>query len=323
MTADSDVGFALATILLEGRPTPIIRIEDACYLLEGIAPELVVANRSRGLLNVFDQWDRNESILLDKARVLARDPSHRARLGLDLTPDHFLPPLLYPDKVVCMGANYYEHVRGDVGMTTFDRSTATPVVFIKSPTSCLVGAGRSVRYPSESEKFDWEIELAVVIGRRGKRVRADEAAALIAGYTIAIDLSARDWQHHPKHPFNFDCFAGKSFDDSCPLGPWIVPARFVDAKNLDLRLTVNDELKQDANTSEMIWSVEEQLEAMTSHLTLVPGDVVLTGTPAGVGMKSGQFLKVGDRISARIEGLGKLDVQIAPDQDRPLRVIHA
>jgi 2-keto-4-pentenoate hydratase/2-oxohepta-3-ene-1,7-dioic acid hydratase in catechol pathway len=105
-------------------------------------------------------------------------------------------------------------------------------------------------------------------------------------------------------------FGGKSFDDSCPLGPKIVPARFVDSGNLRLWLDVNGERKQDANTSDMIWSVAEEIAAISEHMTLEPGDIVLTGTPAGVGLETGTYLKIGDKIDAEIQGLGRLSVEV-------------
>ena len=171
-----------------------------------------------------------------------------------------------------------------------------------------------VRYPAHTQKLDWEVELAVVIGKKVRRASQAEATGAIAGYTIGIDLSARDWQFHPKHPFKFDLFGGKSFDDSCPLGPRIVPARFLDGGNLQLRLSVNGEIKQNANTRDMIWSVVEQITLISEQLTLEPGDVLLTGTPAGVGWATGTYLKVGDKIEAEIEGLGRLAVEIIPDR---------
>ena len=138
-------------------------------------------------------------------------------------------------------------------------------------------------YPAHVQKFDYEIELAVIIGKRGKRLTLDNAMEHVAGYAITIDLSARDWMRNPKHIAGFDTFAGKAFDDSCPLGPGIVPARFVNHENLQLQFRLNGELRQDANTKDMIWSVPEQLVNITQHVTLEPGDVVSTGTPAGVG----------------------------------------
>jgi 2-keto-4-pentenoate hydratase/2-oxohepta-3-ene-1,7-dioic acid hydratase in catechol pathway len=130
----------------------------------------------------------------------------------------------------------------------------------------------------------------------------------IAGYTVGIDLSARDWQFHPKHMVKFDLFGGKAFDASNPLGPCIVPAGRFNADDLQMTLKVNGEVKQHARTSLMIWNIAEQLAFITEHVTLEPGDVVMTGTPSGVGLKTGTFLKPGDKIDAEIEGIGNLAV---------------
>jgi 2-keto-4-pentenoate hydratase/2-oxohepta-3-ene-1,7-dioic acid hydratase in catechol pathway len=154
----------------------------------------------------------------------------------------------------------------------------------------------------------------VVIGRRLRRVSESEAMAGVAGYAVGLDLSARDWQMNPRHPWKFDLFTGKSFDDGCPLGPKIVPARFVDPGKLRLTLRVNGQVKQDALSSNMIRSVAELLSVLSEHVTLEPGDMLLTGTPAGVGMASGTYLKAGDRVEATIRGLGTLGVVVAPDE---------
>ncbi|MGH3804291.1 MAG: fumarylacetoacetate hydrolase family protein, partial [Pseudonocardiaceae bacterium] len=188
-----------------------------------------------------------------------------------------------------------------------------PVFFLKPPTTTLVWHCNSVRYPVQSNKFDYELELAFVIGKRGRRIPVEQAREYVAGYTIALDLSARDWQRHPKHLVKFDLFGGKVFDDSCPLGPGIVPARFVDDANLQLRFHLNGELRQNANTKDMIWSVPELVALISEHVTLEPGDVVLTGTPAGVGLSTGIWTKVGDRLDGEIDGLGSLHVEIIDD----------
>jgi len=221
--------------------------------------------------------------------------------------------LQYPNKVICTGANYHDHMKKDGGHTDFTKETKIPVFFLKPPTTTLVGQGKSVRYPVQSHKFDYELELAFVVGKRGRRIGLEEAMDYVAGYTIGIDLSARDWQRHPKHLVKFDLFGGKAFDNSCPLGPAIVPARFVHEDNLQLQLRLNGELKQNASTKDMIWSIAEQIASISEHVTLEPGDVILTGTPAGVGLGTGIWTKVGDSLDAEITGLGSLHVEIVED----------
>jgi 2-keto-4-pentenoate hydratase/2-oxohepta-3-ene-1,7-dioic acid hydratase in catechol pathway len=302
--------YALATINYQGQATPVIESGGEYWLLSEVAPELLQPHLSRGLLNIFDHWQEREPKLAELAERLAGNSENAGRIEPPPRTEDFLAPLLYPNKVVLMGANYYDHLRNDAGINDFKKEEKIPMLFFKPPTTTLVGSGKSVRYPTQSKKFDWEIELALVIGKRARRVHAAEALNCVAGYTIGIDLSARDWQFHSKHLMKFDLFGGKGFDDSCPLGPRIVPARFVDPENLQLRLFVNGELKQNASTRDMIWSLGEQIEAMSEHVTLEPGDVILTGTPAGVGLATGTYLKVGDKIDADIDQLGRLSVQI-------------
>jgi 2-keto-4-pentenoate hydratase/2-oxohepta-3-ene-1,7-dioic acid hydratase in catechol pathway len=302
--------YALATINYQGQAAPVIESGGEYWLLSEVAPELLQPHLSRGLLNIFDHWQEREPKLAKLAERLAGNSENAGRIEPPPRTEDFLAPLLYPNKVVLMGANYYDHLRNDAGINDFKKEEKIPMLFFKPPTTTLVGSGKSVRYPTQSKKFDWEIELALVIGKRARRVHAAEALNCVAGYTIGIDLSARDWQFHSKHLMKFDLFGGKGFDDSCPLGPRIVPARFVDPENLQLRLFVNGELKQNASTRDMIWSLGEQIEAMSEHVTLEPGDVILTGTPAGVGLATGTYLKVGDKIDADIDQLGRLSVQI-------------
>jgi 2-keto-4-pentenoate hydratase/2-oxohepta-3-ene-1,7-dioic acid hydratase in catechol pathway len=162
--------------------------------------------------------------------------------------------------------------------------------------------------------MDWEIELAAVIGTRARNVDAATALSHVAGYTIAIDFSARDFNRAPETFYKLDWVAGKAHDTNCPLGPRLVPAAFVgDPQDLALRLSVNGAVKQDDRTSDMIFSIAEQIATASRIMTLDPGDVILTGTPAGVGAPKGTFLSVGDRVDATIEKLGTLSVIIQPE----------
>jgi len=307
--------FALATIRHNGQASPAIEVDERWYLLAQVAPKLLGPAPSRGLITVFEHWVEREPELMKLADDLRSGKLSASALSPAPAIEHFLTPLQYPTKVVLMGANYHDHMAKDAPFLDFKgKEDKIPTLFFKPPTTTLVGCGKSVRYPVQSQKFDWEGELAAVIGKRARRVSKEEALDCVAGYAVGIDLSARDWQFHPKHLVKFDLFGGKGFDDSCPLGPKITPARFVRHDTLQLKLWVNGALKQNANTSDMIWSLAEQISAISDHVTLEPGDVILTGTPSGVGLASGTFLKVGDRIDAEIEGLGRLSVEIIPDQ---------
>jgi 2-keto-4-pentenoate hydratase/2-oxohepta-3-ene-1,7-dioic acid hydratase in catechol pathway len=306
--------FSLATLRIDGIPTPVLTVDDRHYRIADVAPEVLAPNPSGGLMTVFARWAEAERVLLDAAKVLGDNTSHAA-LPVPARLDDWLTPLRYPNTVICTGANYYDHVTKDGGHSDYNKDDNIPVFFLKPPTTTLVGQGKSVRYPVQSGKFDYELELAFVIGKRGRHIATDEARDYVAGYTIGLDLSARDWQRHPKHLAKFDLFGGKAFDDSCPLGPGIVPARFVDDGNLDLTFRLNGDVKQDANTKDMIWPVPELVSRISEHITLEPGDVVLTGTPAGVGLSTGVWTQVGDRLRGEITGLGSLEVEIVAAED--------
>jgi 2-keto-4-pentenoate hydratase/2-oxohepta-3-ene-1,7-dioic acid hydratase in catechol pathway len=303
------VQFSLATLRIDGVPTPVLTVNDRHYRIADVAPDVLALDPPGGLMTVFARWAEAEPVLLEAVRALGEDAS-TATVPAPTRLEDWLTPLRYPSKVICTGANYYDHVTQDGGHRDFNKEDNIPVFFLKPPTTTLVGQGKSVRYPMQSGKFDYELELAFVIGKRGRHIAVEDARDHIAGYTIGLDLSARDWQRHPKHLAKFDLFGGKAFDDSCPLGPAIVPARFVDDGNLALKFRLNGQLKQDANTKDMIWPVPELVSRISEHVTLEPGDVVLTGTPAGVGLSTGVFMRVGDRLHGEISGLGSLEVEI-------------
>lgn len=311
--------FSLATVAFQDKPEPIIETAGQYWRIADVAPNLMKKSPARGLLTIFDNWDSAEPLLVECAAGLANGTLDVKPLQIDASGPEFLTPLQYPNKVICIGANYYDHVHNDAGWTDFRKENAVVPIFLKPPTTSLVGPGKTLLYPAHSHKVDWEIELAVIVGKRARKVPEARALELIAGYTIGIDMSARDWQFHPKNVLNSDLFGGKCFDGACPLGPKIVPARFLDGADLPLRLSINGEIKQNSNTKEMVWNIAEQLSAISTHITLEPGDVILTGTPAGVGLKTGKFLQIGDKIDAEIEGIGRLSVEVVRDPD----VIHS
>jgi 2-keto-4-pentenoate hydratase/2-oxohepta-3-ene-1,7-dioic acid hydratase in catechol pathway len=236
--------------------------------------------------------------------------------GLPLAEATLLAPVAEPRAIYCAGANYMDHAAEmnakqgrppdpdphDLGLK--------PWHFIKA-SHAVTDPGASIRLPRASHAVDWEAELACVIGRTAKDVPAARALDHVAGYLCANDLSARDLGTREAlpaaNPFRMDWLAHKSFDGSCPLGPWIVPAEDIaDPQALGIKLWVNDVLKQDSNTGKMIFTLAEQIEQLSSRITLHPGDVILTGTPAGVGAGRGEFLKPGDVVKVWIEKIGTL-----------------
>lgn len=227
-----------------------------------------------------------------------------------------LAPLKKPSKMLCAAANFRGHVaemRNSGYGGDFDRkkdfmgekSRARPYLFLKAPSS-ICGPFDDIVLPGPNDQVDWEIELGVVVGRLAKNVSAEKAKDYVAGYLVTNDISCRNmlWRED-RQSIKSDWLASKSHDTFCPLGPYFVPKAFVaDHNNLHLTLKVNGETMQDGNTSEMIFSPDEQIEYTSKMMTLVPGDIFLTGTIAGVGQGHGRFLKAGDMIDAEIEGLG-------------------
>jgi 2-keto-4-pentenoate hydratase/2-oxohepta-3-ene-1,7-dioic acid hydratase in catechol pathway len=228
-------------------------------------------------------------------------------------------PLL-PGTIYCAGANYVDHIAemAQVMKQPVPPSAKVlgedPWFFIKA-RSAVVGPNATVALPRDSQRVDYEVELAVVIGTAANNVSVASALDHVAGYTIGNDLSVRE-VGRPRtpvgSPFHFDWISMKNFDGACPLGPWIVPRRYVqDPQHLSLELWVNGEARQTSNTDQMIFSVAEQIAWLSTRVTLHPGDVILTGTPAGVGMATGRFLRRGDLVRVRVEKLGEMSITIA------------
>jgi 2-keto-4-pentenoate hydratase/2-oxohepta-3-ene-1,7-dioic acid hydratase in catechol pathway len=267
------------------------------------------------VLALLQDWAKAKSALAK----LAKKPRGKA---IALKSAKLLAPVLYPGNIYCAGANYKDHVaemeraQGREPGPTMKERGEKPWHFIKTAASSVVGPNATVKLPAYSQAVDWEVELVAVIGRRAKDVPVEKALGCVAGYTIANDLSARDVMRREKNPptspFHFDWVSQKCFDGSCPLGPWIVPASEIrDPHNLGIRLWVNDERMQDSNTSQMIFDTAEQIAMLSSRVTLQPGDLVLTGTPAGVGMGRKRFLKSGERVRLWIEGIGEFSHKVA------------
>jgi acylpyruvate hydrolase len=212
-------------------------------------------------------------------------------------------PVLDPRAFVCIGRNYPAHVaEGDAPMPEF------PLLFSKF-SNTLTASGAAVPYPGITNELDYEGELAVVIGGRASRLRREDAAGVIAGYTIVNDISARDRQNG-----DLQWIRGKSLDGFAPLGPVIVTADEIpDVDGLRIRTTVNGELRQNASCGEMHFKIPELLEFITAGITLSPGDLIATGTPAGVGMgfKPPRYLNPGDEVLVEIEPIGTLRTTIA------------
>jgi 2-keto-4-pentenoate hydratase/2-oxohepta-3-ene-1,7-dioic acid hydratase in catechol pathway len=212
----------------------------------------------------------------------------------------FLPPIPDPPKIVCLGLNYADHAK-ESGVPI----PKEPILFSKY-TTALIGHGDAIVLPPVSQEVDYEAELVIVVGKRGRNVKAEDAGAYVAGYTIGHDVSARDWQLKKEGK---QWMVGKTFDTFAPIGPALVtPDEVPDPHNLPIRLRLNGQTMQDSNTKQMIFGVGVVLAYLSQVFTLEPGDLIFTGTPPGVGFarKPPVFLKAGDVVEVEIEGLGVL-----------------
>jgi 2-keto-4-pentenoate hydratase/2-oxohepta-3-ene-1,7-dioic acid hydratase in catechol pathway len=215
-----------------------------------------------------------------------------------------LAPVPRPPKILCLAGNYAAHVReGPRGA-----DAALPVdihVFTKFPGTSAIGHEDPVVVPTTVEKLDYELELGVVIGRRGKYIPADVALDHVGGYTVFNDVCDRAYMPSPERSIHW--FAMKSQDNFAPMGPCLLLAQDVpDPNDLEIKLWVNGELRQDASTSDMVFSVAQVVSRLSDFVTLEVGDVIATGTPAGNGWSRGMFLKDGDVVEAQVAGIGLL-----------------
>ena len=213
--------------------------------------------------------------------------------------------------IFCVGKNYYEHAK-EFAQSGFDSSAAKPgddiptdpIIFTKVPES-VIATGEAIVIPQGiSDAIDYEAELAVIIGKQGKGIGEDNAMDYVWGYTIVNDVTSRDWQIRHKQ-----WMMGKSFDTFCPMGPWVVTKDAVDGQNTNVRCIVNGEIRQNANTNDLIFKIPKLIATLSSGITLYPGDIIATGTPVGVGIgfKPPRYLVSGDRVRVEIDGIGAIE----------------
>lgn len=278
----------------------------------------------KGIIDILSQWPGADSprsvkeILtkgqscLDKLRELAVS----CKDFISLESVRLLAPIPKPDKMIALAGNYHKHIAEmgrELGMGEYSpRDNTVPRPFLMPPTA-VVGTGSEIAWPCYSNEVDYELELTIVIGRQCHCVDGKTALDCIAGYMIANDISARSVtfkEGRKERPWDdfYDWLCGKWADGFLPMGPYLLTADEVpNPHNLDMHLTVNGQTRQKANTSQMIYSVADIVSFLSHIMTLVPGDVIATGTPAGVGKATGNFLQPGDKVECSIEKLGTLE----------------
>ena len=298
-------GYKLATYEGVQGPRAGAVINDLVYDVAALTGQPKYAS----VLDVLADWDAAHKLLDAAAKAPKGD-------GKPVKQTKLLAPVRWPGTIYCAGANYQDHAEemwkaaGQPPQPDPHELGLKPWFFIKAARS-VTDPDAKVSISNYSKKMDWEAELAVVIGRKARDLTLENALSCVAGYTVGNDLSARDLgfrtQLPESSPFRADWIRHKSFDGSCPLGPWITPAAYVsNPSNLAIKLWVNDTLKQNSNSGNMIFTIAEQISHLSTGITLYPGDVIMTGTPAGVGAGRGEFLKAGDVVKVEIAEIGSL-----------------
>lgn len=257
----------------------------------------VLADHPNDVATLLAEWPLWAAKLADAMATSTAEPL----LERDIV---FLPPITRPPKLICIGTNYHDHLK-EMGVAV---PPEFPYAFLR-PLTCLNGHRQPVHLPAWPSQIDWEAELGVVLARGGRDLVGADALAAVGGYTVINDLSARDWIEN--RPWvGIDWVMQKAWDGFQPTGPWVTPAPYVpDPQVLDISLTVNGIVRQASNTSQMIFGVTQIIEHLSRIMTLEAGDIIATGTPAGVGFgqKPRLSLAAGDVVRVEITGLGALE----------------
>ena len=278
-----------------GAEKPALLAADGTYRdISGIVPDLAGAALSDESLAKVRAADWQSLPTLDKNQ----------RIG---------PCVGNVGKFMCIGLNYADHA-AETGAAI----PKEPILFSKYPTA-LIGHEEAIVLPAVSQEVDFEAELVIVVGKKGRHIKEADAMSYVAGYTVGHDVSARDWQ---KGKPGGQWLLGKSFDTFAPIGPWITTAEEMRwPVELDIRLTINDQTMQSSNTRELIFGIDFLIAHLSCFCTLRPGDLIFTGTPSGVGVARTpqRFLKVGDRVEVSIDGLGVLSNPVVASESADAR----
>ncbi len=292
--------FRLATVEREGRDATALVLGERLFPLADLAPERPELHG--GLSVLLQRWDE----LWPSIQALAERPTDDAvALVADGVWARLVTPIRNPRAVLCTLFNYADML-AELGLSGPSRSEARPYVVPKLP-GCVIGPHEAILLPEHAERIDYGVALGVVIGRRCRNIFARDALEYVAGYTIVNDLSACDGARPDWPTLGTDWLLARGFDTSAPIGPYLLPRQFLpNPASARLRLWLNGRLRQDGTTASMIFSVQEQIEFLSSFMTLQPGDIIATGTPAGVGLARNEYLHAGDEVVCEIDGIGVL-----------------
>jgi 2-keto-4-pentenoate hydratase/2-oxohepta-3-ene-1,7-dioic acid hydratase in catechol pathway len=314
--------FKLATIEIRRTPRVALALGDNLYEVEPAAAAYRRQTRRTlfgrlatplTMLGLLERWPAAFRDLQRLAKFLETERARRLS-PIRAQRARFKAPILYPPRIFSAGSNYNAHSKEmtDVlrpGTPYTTRENSNPYCFLQASLGPVIGHGEPIMASLVPDpKIDWEGELAVVIGKPGRFIKKEDARAHIAGYTIVNDVSARTFVVPRRLDFKIDWLMCKCCDTFCPMGPYLVPDAFVaDPERLTLRTTVNGQVMQDARTDDLTHGIADMLAFLSQNITLLPGDVLMTGTPSGVGFGRGIFLKPGDVVRVEIEGLGTLE----------------
>ena len=304
--------FVLATLVVSRQRVAAMRIAGRYWPVAAAARATGITGLEGDLESYFAGWRAAFPRLKRLASVIAAGKL-KPRLAVAEGKARLATPVR-PPKIICVGANYADHLAEMNASSIKKVPGVPPFFFLKPPSTVLSGPGPTVRMPRDCKNLDWEAEMVVVFGKGGKDITPERAMDHVAGYTLGIDFTARDLFSSPESFFKFNFVLGKCQDTLSPVGPAIVPAAFADGGDLPFSLSVNGVRKQSTSTRLMIYSLAEQIAGVSCGISIEAGDLMFTGSPAGVGLPRGEKLAIGDRVRVESEAIGAMEVVIQPPQ---------
>jgi len=312
------MSFSIATLSGETLSAALV-IDQRVWPATSAAKSAGVTVMPGTLFDYLQQWDSAFAQLQTLAQRISSG-AVPAELSFPLSEARLAAAVSLPRKVFAVGANYQSHIDemiamyakqvAAMGKPPAPDTSQPPLFFLKPGSTAVVGPGPTVHMPPKCDNLDWEGEMAVVFGKSGRNIKADAAMDHVAGYTLAIDFTARNQMEIPQHVFRWDFVLGKCQDTLTPVGPVFVPKQFVDGSDFAFTLSVNGEEKQRTSTKDMMYSLVRMITGVSEGVRIEAGDIMLTGSPAGVGKACGQKLAVGDVVVVDSPATGPMEVII-------------